>query len=88
MLTGPIHAAGHRWVFCSDQRPDEAWLFRQYDEREGVAKCCFHNSFHDPFHAQDPDCPGRRSAEFRLVLSFPKQQNSNDQAPPRIPSKL
>merc|ERR1712096_375176 len=71
-LTGPTYAPQHRWVFMSDQRPDEAWLFKQYDTRPGVARQCFHNSFHDPFHDEDPDCPGRRSAEFRILLIFPK----------------
>lgn len=79
-LTGPSYAPGHRWVFCSDQRPDEAWVFRQYDEREGVTKCCFHNSFSDPFHVQNPDTPGRRSVEFRLVLSFPKKESIREEA--------
>merc|ERR1719171_1015618 len=64
-LSGPTYAPQHRWVFCSDQRPDEAWLFRQYDERERIpSKMCFHNSFRDPFHLQEESSddakPGRR----------------------------
>merc|ERR1711964_198819 len=63
-LTGPLYAPQHRWVFCSDQRPEEAWLFKQYDTRPGMpARQAFHNSFRDPFHEGDPTKPGRRSAE-------------------------
>lgn len=73
-LVGPTYSPAHRWVFCSDQRPDEAWIFKQYDTRNDVgrAKTTFHNSFHDPFYDKAPSIPGRRSAEFRLLLTFPK----------------
>ena len=58
-------------VYISDQRPDEMWLFKQYDTREGVAKSTFHTSFHDPFHEDKPkESHGRRSAEFRMLVTF------------------
>lgn len=73
LLVGPSYAPGHRWIFCSDMRPDEGWLFKQYDEREVKAKACFHNSFSDPFHIAEPkETHGRRSGEFRILLTFPK----------------
>lgn len=72
-LVGPCYSPKHRWVYISDQKPDEAWLFKQWDEREGVARSCFHNSFVDPTHLNDPSKPGRRSVEFRMYLTFPKK---------------
>ena len=58
-LVGPSFSLKHRWVFIPDLKPDEAWLFKQYDTRPSVAKQCFHNSFVDPFHLDDPTKPGR-----------------------------
>ena len=49
-------------------RPDEAWFFKQYDTRDGVAKQCYHNSFVDPKWLQDKSKPGRKSVEFRILL--------------------
>lgn len=79
---GPLFNSAHRWVYISDQRPSEAWLFKQYDTRPNVAKCTFHNSFHDPFHVQESETPGRRSVEFRLVLSFPKRNERSSSSKP------
>lgn len=75
-LVGPTYSPKHRWVYCSDMRPDEMWLFKQYDTREGpdwAVKQAFHDSFHDP-HYDDTSgpVPGRRSAELRALLTFPK----------------
>ena len=71
---GALYAPTDRWIFCPDQRPDEAWLLKSYDTRENVAKCCFHNSFHDPFYDGAPEeVPGRRSCEVFLLLTFPKE---------------
>jgi len=75
-LIGPSISLKHRWVFIPDQKPDEAWLFKQYDTRPGVAKQCFHNGFADPCHLDDPTKPGRKSAEFRMYLTFPKKAGS------------
>ena len=47
-------------------------LFKQYDTRPGVATGTFHNSFPDPFHLQDQNCPERKSVELRILLTFPK----------------
>merc|ERR1711939_816085 len=69
---GPVYSPKHRWVYISDQEPTEAWLFKQYDARSSVAQRTFHNSFHDPYHAQRPKAThGRRSVEFRFLLTFP-----------------
>ena len=31
------------------------WPFKQYDTREGLARCTFHNSFYDPVHEGERD---------------------------------
>lgn len=73
-LMGPVYSPSHRWVYISDQRPDECWLFKHYDTREDRVQSCFHTSFHDPYHEDEPDdSHGRRSAEFRCLLTFPKE---------------
>merc|ERR1712046_52455 len=72
-VNAPRYSPLHRWVFCSDMRPDEAWYFKQYDTREGVAKASFHAAVFDPFYANDPKIPERFSVELRLLLTFPPQ---------------
>ena len=68
---GPIYSPNHRWYFKPDMSPREAMLFKQYDFRKGVAApACWHNSFHDRFHDAWEECPGRRSIELRLLLTF------------------
>ena len=67
----PIHSSGHRWYFAPDMRADEAVIFKQYDWRPGTrARVCPHVSFRDRFHDRWDDCPGRRSIECRLLLTF------------------
>ena len=68
----------HRFFFCSDMRPDEAWLFKQWDTREGPdARVCFHSAVHDPFYdGGGQRMPTRRSLECRLVLTFPKPRGA------------
>lgn len=75
-LSGPLYIPTHRWVYCPDMQVNEAWLFTQYDTREGRTQCTFHSSFHEPFYDQKSDTPGRRSLEFRIILTFPKQASS------------
>merc|ERR1712216_700706 len=59
-INGPTYSPKHRWVFCSDMRPDEAWFFKQIDTREGVAAVAYHNAVRDPFHeADEPEKPFR-----------------------------
>lgn len=72
---GVSYSPSHRWVYCSDMRPDECWLFKQWDTRDGQASGSFHCSFHDPFHDHWKECPGRRSVEARILVTFPKQED-------------
>ncbi len=66
----PSFAAGHRWYFAPDMRPDEGVLFKHYDWRVGSgAPAAWHTSFHDRFHDRS-GLPGRRSIEIRLLLTF------------------
>lgn len=67
----PIYSPEHRWYFIPDMSPEQALLFKQYDWRPGVAsRVCFHNSFRDRFHEGWEECPGRRSVEVRVLLTF------------------
>lgn len=67
----PIYSPDHRWRYIPDMTPEQALIFKQYDWRKGVAsRVCFHNSFRDRFHQDWEDCPGRRSIEVRVFLTF------------------
>lgn len=67
----PIYAPDHRWYYIPDMTPEQALIFKQYDWRKGAAsRVCFHNSFRDRFHEDWDDCPGRRSVEVRVLLTF------------------
>jgi hypothetical protein len=67
----PIYSPEHRWCFVPDMDPEEALVFKQYDFRPGAAtRVCYHNSFRDRFHDDWSDCPGRRSVEVRVLLTF------------------
>ena len=72
----PVYSPNHRWFFAPDMSPEEAVIFKQYDCRENMeARACWHNSFHDTFHDGWQDCPGRRSIEIRLLLTFDGQDS-------------
>lgn len=67
----PIYSPDHRWVFIPDMTPEQALMFKQYDFRpDAEHRVCFHNSFRDRFHDAWEDCPGRRSIEVRLLVTF------------------
>lgn len=69
---GPVYSPEHRWVYLPDMRPDEAVIFKQHDYRLGTgrARTGCHSAFSDHFHDADKECPGRRSIECRLLLTF------------------
>lgn len=69
----PVYNPRQRWVYVSDMTPEEAMLFKQYDFRPNQrATATFHHSMPDPFHEANgwKDCPGRRSMESRILLTF------------------
>lgn len=70
----PTYGPTHRWVYLPDMAEDEAVVFKQYDFRNKVpgmgAKATFHCSFPDQFHNNWKDCPGRRSLECRVILTY------------------
>lgn len=73
----PMHSPRHRWVFLSDMTPEEAVIFKQYDFREAsTCKATFHSAFPDPFHKEWKECPGRRSIECRVILTFDPEPTS------------
>jgi hypothetical protein len=67
----PLYSPQHRWVYLPDMTEDEAVIFKQYDFRKSsTSKATFHQAFPDPFHSSWADCPGRRSIECRVVLTY------------------
>jgi hypothetical protein len=67
----PIYSPEHEWYFIPDMAPEQALIFKQYDWRPDVlSRVCFHNSFRDRFHEEWSDCPGRRSVEVRVLMTF------------------
>ena len=74
---GPKFDPSHRWVYCPDMTPSEAVIFKQYDFRpSGQTRAAYHHSMEDKFHDCWKECPGRRSIECRILLTF------DDNAPP------
>jgi len=67
----PLHSPRHRWVYLPDMAPDEAVVFKQWDFRAGAAaKATFHAAFPDPYHKLWQECPGRKSIECRVILTY------------------
>lgn len=67
----PVHNPNHRFVYLPDMTVEEAAVFKQYDYRKvQPAKASFHMSFRDPFHKDWKECPGRRSLECRVILTY------------------
>ena len=67
----PIYNPKHRWVYLPDMGTHEAVIFKQFDFRRN-AKCraTFHSAFVDKYHNDWAECPGRRSVECRVILTF------------------
>lgn len=60
----------HRWSYCSDMRPAEAWVFKQYDSRvSGVSRVVPHAAFDLPL-ADAAATPLRQSIEVRCLVTF------------------
>lgn len=59
----------HRWLYCSNMRPREALVFKQYDSRaNGVSRFVPHAAFDLP--EVDPVAPLRQSIEARCLVTF------------------
>lgn len=68
-----LPSARHRWLYWSEQKVDEALVFKQLDTRPNVARHGFHTSFDNPVAGKD--APKRRSIEVRVVVGFPKRRS-------------
>lgn len=78
---GVAFAPRHRWVYLPDMLPTEAVVFKQYDFRPcAAAKCTFHHAVTDGFHDAWKECPGRRSIECRVFLTFDGTSSSGSEA--------
>merc|ERR1719230_1216616 len=78
LLQAAVHHDAHRWLYLSDQKPTEAFIFKQWDERPDQQHNpqAYHNSYRDPFHEANDDLPERKSVEFRTLLLFPKSESA------------
>lgn len=71
----PLWASNHRYVYLPDMEPDEAAVFKQYDYRKSSnAKATFHCAVDDRFHEGWAECPGRRSIECRVILTYDSEE--------------
>jgi hypothetical protein len=63
-----VHAPRQRWFFASDMRPEEAWLFKNFDSAPpGAGHVAPHSAFTDPRYAV---VPPRESVEVRALAIF------------------
>ena len=62
------HNPAHRWVWFRDMQPDEALVFRAYDNAAVERPATPHSAFDDP--DCPPDAPGRESIEARAFAVF------------------
>ncbi len=62
------HNPRHRWFYFRDMRPDEALVFRAYDNQPGFRAGVPHTAFDDP--TCPPDAPPRVSVEARAFALF------------------
>ncbi len=62
------HNPAHRWIWFSDMQPDEALVFRAYDNAPVERPAVPHSAFDHP--ACPPDAPGRESVEARAFAVF------------------
>jgi len=58
----------HRWIYFSNMRPDEALIFRAYENDDHGYPGAPHVAFADP--TCPPDAPGRISVESRVYAIF------------------
>lgn len=65
-----------RWYYTKAMRPDEAYVFVEYDSRKGRARFTPHTAFKDPTSA--PDAPPRESVELRALVFW---EHDSPQAP-------
>ena len=64
-----VYNPAHRWYYASEMRPDEAWLFKNYDsDPRAVARYTPHSAFLDPTPHREV-CP-RESIEVRAIALF------------------
>jgi hypothetical protein len=62
------HNPRHRWIYFRDMRPDEALMFRAYDNAPGHPPGVPHTAFDDP--SCPPGGPARVSVEARAYVVF------------------
>jgi hypothetical protein len=62
------HNAAHRWWYCPDMTPDEAYVFRSFDSAPGRAEQVPHSAFVN--ESCPASAPPRASIEVRVFAFF------------------
>jgi len=66
-VTNLAYNPEQKWYYASEQKPDEAWVFKIFDSKtDGRARCAVHSSF--PLTGQDDDSEARTSVEIRCFV--------------------
>ena len=63
-----LHSERHRWCYCSDMRPDEAYVFRGFDSHPARAEQVPHSAFVN--EACPASAPPRASVEIRMFAFY------------------
>jgi hypothetical protein len=62
------HSDGHRWWYCPDMTPDEAYVFRSFDSAPGHAEQVPHSAFVN--ESCPASAPPRASIELRVFAFY------------------
>jgi hypothetical protein len=63
-----LHSPAHRWWYCADMNPDEAYVFRSFDSDPDLAEQVPHSAF---VNESCPDsAPPRASIEIRIFAFY------------------
>ncbi len=63
-----LHSGRHRWWYCKDMTPDEAYVFRSFDSDPARAEQVPHSAFVD--EACPESAPPRASIEIRMFAFY------------------
>ena len=61
-----------RWYYTKNMRPDEAYVFVEYESRKGRARFTPHTGFQDP--TTPSNAPHRESVELRAMVFWEHEQ--------------
>ncbi|EXJ92459.1 hypothetical protein A1O3_01010 [Capronia epimyces CBS 606.96] len=72
-VTNLAYNPDQKWYYISDQKPEEAWVFKIFDSKmDGRAKCAVHSSF--PLPDQPDEGEARTSVEIRCFVFWDDEE--------------